>query len=290
MIKKPELISFIELAKGKLEDTPKYNSKFSNKIYDNHQKIIMLLIKCKLKLTYRGLIELLYVSNELCVAIGLRRMPDHTTLVKFTKQIKTYLLNSLLNLKQAEIAAIDSTGFETSTRSHYYQQVFNMKNKRKARRYDKLSIVIDADKQLILSQKIRRGPRNDNIDFKRLLRDLKMKYVVADKGYDSKANRKYALQKKAYPHIPRRIYSGATYEKLGVKLKFNEKIYHQRSKVETVFSVIKRKYGSIVKGRSFASQEKEIILMLVTYNLDREIKLFALLIRGFQQSRKKKSL
>ena len=107
--------------------------------------------------------------------------------------------------------------------------------------------------------KIRIGPINDNIDFKPLLRNLSAKFVVADKGYDNKENRKYVLTKKAYPHIPRRIYSWITYERLGVPLKFNESIYHQRSKVDTVFSAIKRKYGSIVSSKSFDSQKKEVI-------------------------------
>ena len=264
MIKKPELISFIELAKGKLTKIPKYSSKFSNKIYDNHQKIILLLIKCKLKLTYRGVIELLYVSSEICMLLNLKRIPEHSTLVKFAKRVSASLLDSLLSVKEAEIVAIDSTGFETESKSYYYRNVFNMQNKQKTRRYDKLSIAIDTDKQLILSQRIRRGPRNDNIDFKRLLKELKIDYVVADKGYDSKANHHYVLRKRAIPHIARKKNARVYYEKLGKKLEFNEKIYHQRSKVETVFSVIKRKYGSIVRGRSFKSQEKEILCKLLS--------------------------
>jgi IS5 family transposase len=284
MIKKPELISFIELAKGNLTKLPRYNSKFSNKIYDNHQKIVLLLIKQKLKLTYRSVIELLYVSSEICIAIDLKRIPEHSTLVKFAKRISASLLDSLLQIKEAEIVAVDSTGFETESKSYYYFQRFNRQNKTKARRYDKLSIAVDTDKQIILSQRIRRGPRNDNIDFRRLLKELKIRYVVADKGYDSKANNHFVLRKKAYPIIARKKNTRAYYEKLGKKLVFDESIYHQRSKAETVFSVIKRKYGSIVRGRSFVSQEKEIICKLLTYNLDRQIKLFSLLIVGFQQS------
>jgi len=284
MIKKPELISFIELAKGKLKSIPRYNSKFSNRIYDNHQKLILLLIKQKLKLTYRGVIELLYISSEICLLLKLKRIPEHSTLVKFAKKIPSSLVDNLLNIKQAEIVAIDSTGFELESKSYYYLQRHNRQDKTKARRYDKLSIAIDTDKQLILSQKIRRGPRNDNIDFKRLLRDLKVRYVVADKGYDSKSNHHYVLRKKAIPQIARKKNTRVYYEKLGKKLEFNKKIYHQRSKVETVFSVIKRKYGSVLRGRSFESQKKEIICRLVTYNLDREIKLFFIITRGFHQS------
>ena len=104
----------------------------------------------------------------------------------------------------------------------------------------------------ILSQKIRLGPRNDHIDFESVMEGVNCKFVVADKGYDSKSNRYFVLRKmKAYPHIPYRKMSGRNYERAGVPLIFNEKIYHQRSKVETVFSVIKRKYGCFVLSKSF---------------------------------------
>jgi hypothetical protein len=56
------------------------------------------------------------------------------------------------------------------------------------KRYLKVSLIIDIDKQLILSLKIRRGPRNDNIDFKllidRILSLKQLSLVIADKGYD----------------------------------------------------------------------------------------------------------
>lgn len=282
MISHSKLISFIELAKGISNKLPRYNSKFSNRIYDNHQKIIILVFKQKLKTTYRGIVEFLEINEKIRRMIGLKKIPDHSTLIKFLKRISASLLNSLLAIKEAEIVAIDSTGFETESMSYYYRTIHNAVKPR--RHYAKLSIAIDASKQLVLSQKIRRGPRNDNIDFKPMLKNLSAKFVVADKGYDSKENRKYVLRMKAYPHIPRRIYSGSTYERLGVKLKFDETIYHQRSKIESVFSAIKRKYGSIIRSRSFNQQKKEIICRLIAYNLDRQIILSSLLIVGIHQS------
>jgi IS5 family transposase len=283
MISKNMYLRFIDEALQLAKLIPKYFSKFSNKIYSNHQKIVLLVLKQKLKITYRDLIEWLAVTTEIKLVIGLTRIPHHSTLVKFAKKLSTSLLNCLLNIKQAGIVAVDATGFETETKSYYYRNAYHNKQKKKARRYDKLSIAIDTDKQIILSHKIRKGPRNDNIDFKTLLKDLSIRhYVVADKGYDSKENRKYVLQKKTYPHIPYRRTS-ASYERIGKKIKFDESVYHQRSKVETAFSVIKRKYGSVVKGRSFESQKKEIICKLIAYNIDRKIKI-CLLIIGFQQS------
>ena len=53
----------------------------------------------------------------------------------------------------------------------------------------------------------------------------------------------------------------------------DENEYHQRSKVETVFSVIKRKFGSAVYSRIEWLKMKEIKLKNIVYNIYRKIKL-----------------
>ena len=98
-----KFIKFVKMAKGIVNKLPRYSSKFSNRIFDNHQKIILLVIKQKFRLTYRGLIDFLYMSNELCGILKLKRMPHHTTLVKFVKRISPSLLNKLIVEKEAEI-------------------------------------------------------------------------------------------------------------------------------------------------------------------------------------------
>ena len=121
------------------------------------------------------------------------------------------------------------------------------------------------------------------------MKNIRCKYVVADKGYDSRRNRHFVLRDmNAYPHIPYRKTSGCTYEKGRRKIRFNKKIYHQRSKVETVFSVIKRKYGSQILSRSFRTQRKELLIRLITYNIDRKL-IISLVVRGFHQSPKRNS-
>ncbi len=59
-------LKFIDEALDLAKAIPKYFSKFSNKIYCNHQKIALLVLRQKLKLTYRGLIEWLEVTEEVC--------------------------------------------------------------------------------------------------------------------------------------------------------------------------------------------------------------------------------
>jgi len=173
------------------------------------------------------------------------------------KPIESHTIDTLLCKKKVKTSAIDGSGFETSHMGYHYANVWNRQDRRKYRRYLKISIAICTDSQYILSQKIRIGPRSDHIDFERVMKNVNCKFVVADKSYDSKKNRYFVLRNmKAYPHIPYRKFSGTNYERAGVKLKFDKKIYHQRSKVETVFSVIKRKYGSFVLSKSFETQKK----------------------------------
>jgi hypothetical protein len=55
-------------------------------------------------------------------------------------------------------------------------------------------------------------------------------------------------------------------------------VYHQRNKVETVFSVLKRKFGEALKARKYRLQVKEIKMKAILYNLSRVISAFILLI------------
>jgi len=278
-----EYLKFIDEATEIVKTVPRYFSRFSNKIFCNHQKIILLVLKQKLRTTFRGLIEILKISH-IPLLIGLKRIPHHTTLVKFAKKIKPSLLNLLLPFRKAKTVAVDSTGFELESKSFYYRNIDKSlfgNFKKKTKRFMKLSLSADVDKQLILFHKIRRGPRNDNIDFKSILRDIDTNFVLADKGYSSKNNRNFVFYDlDAKPIIPRKKNEGEyKFRGRNSKLVFDEKRYHQRSKVETIFSVIKKKYGSCLKARTFDSQKKEIICKLVAYNLDRIIKFYLVFLR-----------
>lgn len=139
-----------------------------------------------------------------------------------------------------------------------------------------LALLADLDKQLILRQSIHKSPRHDNKDFMILMCNMKIKTVCADKGYDSNENHRFVMQDlKAKSLIAIKNYSNKKHRNWKkdwrrVALKqFDEKEYNQRSKVETIFSCVKRKYGSSLRARDFYSQKKEVLCKLVAYNVDR---------------------
>ena len=271
--KDSKYLKFIDKGLELAKQIPRYFSKFSNKIFCNHQKIVLLVLKQKLRTTYRDLVELLKITN-IPMYIGLNKIPHHTTLVKFAKKIGFKFLNSLLPFRKAKITGVDGTGFEVENQSRHYQ----MRTGKGFlyRRYIKVGVSADLNKQIILKQEIHKSPRNDHKDFKPLLNGLKTKFVCADKGYDSYANHKFIFEKlnaKSFIKLKKWESRKGKYFSFRNKAKniYNDKIYHQRSKVETIFSVIKRKYGSALRSRSFATQKKEVICKLIVYNLERLI-------------------
>ena len=266
----PNYLKFVDEALELAKDIPKYFSKYSNKIYCNHQKLAIVVLMQRLKMTSREIIAFLKVSSEIRLLLGLHKIPVHTTILRFMHKIKK-LSHLILAIDKVKKAAIDSTGFALESKSYYYRTIWNQQKKQKTKRFMKLSITVDTNNQFILRHKIRRKLRNDNVDFKVLLKKLKVNYVIADKGYDSRENRKYVYQNNAIPQIPFKKNSGRNgyYQKKAVK-DFNKEIYGQRAKVETVFSVIKRKYGSMLRARSYKTQEAELISKLIAYNVDRK--------------------
>ncbi len=279
-----DYLKFIDNALELAQKLPKYFSKFSNKIYCNHQKLAVYILMQKLKLTTRGIVAYLRSNPDARLHLGLFHVPVHTTIVRFYAKIKNSI-GSMLDLRQATTVAVDATGFEMEAKSFYYRTRWNSERQWKTKRHMKLSIAIDTAKQLILTYKIRRKPRHDTKDFKLLLKDIVCTHVVADKGYDDHKLRRFVFHTlKATPIIPKRR-SHHFYGYIRGKQKIDGKNYHQRSKVETVFSVIKRKYGSVLRCKSYATQQTELISKMITYNLDRRLNYLLLIIKGCTKAR-----
>lgn len=74
---------FLVSARQLVSKIPRFSSKFSNKIYDNHQKMIILIFRQKMRMTYRGIVRFLRFSPLARVLLKLKSVPDHSTLVKF---------------------------------------------------------------------------------------------------------------------------------------------------------------------------------------------------------------
>jgi hypothetical protein len=83
---RPTTKSPVALARAALEvageSLPAYSSKYSRKDFTQHQLFAMLAVRRALKLDYRGLEVLLRDWAELRETLGLRKVPDHSTIQK----------------------------------------------------------------------------------------------------------------------------------------------------------------------------------------------------------------
>lgn len=264
-----DYLKFIDDALELAKSVPKYFSKFSNKIYCNQQKLAIVVLMQKFKTTTRGIVSILRASSDMRMHLGLSKVPVHTTIVRFAKRIEKNI-TKLLGIRQAITVAIDASGFELESKSHYYRTVWNSNRRQKTKKFMKLSITVDCDKQTILTHKTRKSRAHDTRDFKYLIKNLKTENVLADRGYDSRDLRKFVFLKNSKPYIPFRKITGRDgyYQEKADKI-FDKKIYNKRLIVENVFFCIKQKYGSVLRNKTNATQKVELISKLIAHNVDK---------------------
>ena len=271
---------------------PDYWHKFSPQKFTLPQLFACLVLRVVLKTDYRGVAVFLEDCPDLCNTIGLKTVPHFTTLHKASQRLLRHkiadklLVNTIKRLvkdKDAiKLAAIDSTGLDSSYVSRYFvrrrrSKHLNLWEDVIYKRFPKLAIVCDCSNHAILSAMTTRGPSPDINQFRQPLEPAaeraKIEHLLADAGYDSEANHTYAREVcNIETTIPPKHGRPTTklpktkYRRL-MRTDFKQEIYGQRWQVETVFSMIKRNFGSAVRARNIESQAREMMLLVLTHNI-----------------------
>jgi hypothetical protein len=281
-----------------LGEVPVYNSRFSNRIFTNVQHLFLLVAKEHSDYGYRMFIESLY-DSRMPKYISLKKIPHFTTLQKFAQRLQAKILNKLIFLTQhlfkerGTFFGVDSTGMELDHASHHYCK--RIKREKPVKGFVNLNALSDLHNKIILATKIRKKRRHDCSDFLPMwnkVKNLDFDYFVADKGYDSETNHKAVFQagkqsliSLKYMGLPIHKTSGAYRKK--AKREFEHGLYTQRELTESIFSSLKRKYGSKLRARNFKTQKIELLFKILAFNIERSIRtVIEMLIywRAFLQS------
>ena len=75
---------------------PLHSSKFSKKIYSQHQLLSLIILKEEIGLDYRDFTELLQVLTPIQDILELKNLPHFTTLQKFLTRIPSLALRVIL--------------------------------------------------------------------------------------------------------------------------------------------------------------------------------------------------
>ena len=148
-----------------------------------------------MKTNYRDIVDWIK-DHKVTKILKLTKIPHFTTLHKFFKRFSTTLFGKILGqtIKMFDVldarVAIDASGYSSHHVSKYY--IWRIKGSTKRKFFMKDSIVVDTDRQIILSNYSRIAPSHDNKDFKPLIKKTKKRVdillVTADKGYDDESN------------------------------------------------------------------------------------------------------
>ena len=272
---------------------PLYAHKFSPKIYTRPQLFACLVLKSFFKTDYRGVTQLLQDLPDLAYALSLQTIPHFTTLQKATRTLlKLPVANRLLTAtvhrflkrrRKVRLAAFDSSGFECGHISAYYvrrrSRVKNIWQTTTYTRFGKLETAVDCASHLVIGAIPRRGPQVDVDRFVPLLETtlqrVKLDTVLADAGFDSEPNHRHARQRRGVRSVMPALHGRPTSKRLRgryrqlMRSRLNKSYcrYGQRWQVETVYSMIKRRLGSAVSGRTYWSQCRELFLLAITHNV-----------------------
>ena len=293
--KSPRKVALVAL-KVAQKSLPPYAHRFSPQKFTQHQLFACLALKAFFKTDYRGVAAMLADFPDLCRALGLQSVPHFTTLQKAARRLlvsvpASRLLDATVRMtkrrgESVPLAAVDSSGLESHHVSRYFvcrrSRVPGLWQKTTYIRFPKLGIVCDCENHMILSTLLTRGPSPDVNQLERTLMPavgrVSIETLLADAGYESESNHVFCREHLGIESIipttqrgrprkdggPRRT-SG--YYRLQMAARFDKERYGQRWQVETVFSMIKRNLGSSLRGRSYWSQCRDMMLLALVHNI-----------------------
>lgn len=197
-----------------------------------------------------------------------------------TPMLERLVLVTAKPLKAVETEfAIDSSGFRTTSFNEYCKDKHNTK---RAHKWLKAHICVGVKTNIITGVEITDEFGNDSPQFEPLVRitsnsGFDVQEVSADKAYSSRKNYEVVKGVGGTAYIP--FKTSATGRSKGSRLwrrmyryfQFNEEEflshYHKRSNSETVFHMIKTKFGDKLKSKNFVSQKNELLCKVIAHNI-----------------------
>ncbi|MBD0369498.1 MAG: transposase [Pyrinomonadaceae bacterium] len=219
----------------------------------------------------------------------LSKMPSYNSIFDYLKMesitpyLKHLITESSMPLKSVETNfAVDSSGFG-APQVKWHDVKYGQDSDRE--QWIKLHLMCGTSTHIVTSVEVSDGYQHDYPFYKPLVdktaqSGFKMAEVSADKGYIGDSNLLATVRHGAVPYIP--FKSNATEQsKVNPKSSVWVKMYHyynlrrdeflehyhRRSNVETVFSMIKAKFGQRLKCKTPTAQVNEALCKVLAHNL-----------------------
>ena len=223
---------------------------------------------------YRRLLDVLHEMPGIVAKFGLSvdELPDFTTVCTRKQDLEMRIWRVLLRLsadlqETGEVKAIDATGLDRVAASQHYANRTNY-----TFRSVKTTALIDCKTSLILDIHCSMTqPHDTQIGWQVMKRNShRVETLTADKGYDWDEFRQYLRKEGVRPVIKHREFSSLD---AAHNARIDDKIYHRRSVVESVFASLRRRFDDTIRARTWFGQFREIVLKAAVKNIEAAIKL-----------------
>jgi len=228
------------------------------KPYDYRVVIALCILRIMLRKTYADYEIEMRSDLRICNLLGLQILPGKSTIQRGMNMLSMNLLYKINFLMLAEFISnkinlmVDASGISIIGRSIWY--CIRIQKSIVKRDCDKTHIAVCSDVLLIMNWRITAWKKHDCPFFKILIKPFRiLGMVFADKGYLSRENFQLVADKGGKAFIPFKkgttakaksspAWKAAFYFYKTLKGIY-ESIYHQRSRIEAVFSALKKRYG-----------------------------------------------
>lgn len=255
----------------------KFSSKYSRQDYTQPQLVVANCLREWMGTTYREIVDWLEEMPRICRIMDLDDIPHFTTIQKAFAGFSCHLYRVLLkrirsSLQGSGLVGIDATGFNRTHASRYYTKRTDLKIGSL-----KVTLAVDLEDLTVVDVHMTTTRKHDTKIGPKLVKRLaeyrpqeEIKVLAADKGYDDSSFREDLREKDIRPLIKHREFS---VQDKAANARIDDDLYNQRNKVETVNSSIKKMFGDDLSSREWPTQFRELLQIILLYNIDRLMKL-----------------
>ena len=206
------------------------------------------------------------------------KAPDYSTIDRRVNRLRVDLDDSLVRSNDPVSIAVDASGVKVHNGGDWIRRVWKVR-----KGYLKIHFAVDVKTGQVVSMDVSSERVGDGRRLKRLVRraqgSVRVRRVLADGAYDSKANFRFLAKEGIRPVIrvrkgsvptrqwcyPRKM---AVVEQQAFRPKAWSRIHRfgYRWRVEGAFSCIKRVFGEYVTARKFVNMAREMAMKASIYN------------------------
>jgi len=222
-----------------------------------------LLIKEVFRLSYRRAMRFL----EEFYGISLH----WTTLQKFRKRLPLSIWQRLLSCTveaPIDVAAIDGTSMQRTNPSEHYLKRIDREGKNSTPIFLNAMVDVVRRKFVSIRHHAKRAGEVPDVPYlvKQSMQEIEL--ILMDKAYDSEKLHRFLREEGIFSVAPVKKNWARGQLRKQLKECFDYALYWQRNLVESLFSALKRLFGTYLRGLTTKTQRAEIYMRLIAYNLD----------------------